>query len=239
MSESVKEEREEVRTILSESLNEAGFRPLNSTRWYGNEEGGKTSAASSLSCLSLPPPSKIPLPKTSQSSGRNSLKDLSNHDAQPKVVATTTTTTNTTAKKGPPVPPKPKLNLRRESSLPVKSPASSGRSTPVFWRPPKAPKMRREASFDGANSVCSLRSASGSRIPVWRGSQEKLISQQPRSLSFVRSAAKKWDSCSEVGRDIVYSYIRTRNNNIPHALITSGVFHSRRIAKVECFLGVE
>ncbi len=88
-----------------------------------------------------------------------------------------------------------RLPLKRESSSPPSldqplpppspCPSSSSAASQFGWRPPRP---RREASFDSL--------ASSSRIPVWRGSQERIGGSGSNSSNNKRK--KMWESCAEV-----------------------------------------
>jgi hypothetical protein len=111
------------------------------------------------------------------------------------------------AKVPPKVPPKPthltgaaaaaaaaKRHLRRDLSLPSGSGEPSGLKTPQFRG-----VLRRETSCDslastGATSIKSFRSVSNmSRIPLWKGSQEKIMGascSNLKELSYVETRSR-------------------------------------------------
>ncbi len=208
MSE-VKESKTAVQDILTDSIQlMSGFPKLDSAKCYNDQ--ATQSASSSMSCLSLPAgykrQSKIPLPNSV-----NKKPTLMREKSSPAL----TVNSKLSLKPSPPkVPPKPThLKLRRDLSLQPQSldltqnktmlkressaPPANNKTpqSPSFaWRPPRPNVIRREASFDSLASS----NANSSRIPVWRGSQDRLNRGKNK---------KMWESCAEVRFKIKFSHI--------------------------------
>ncbi|TRY76527.1 hypothetical protein TCAL_17026 [Tigriopus californicus] len=197
----------EVQTILAGAIqsvthDHSDFESLSSSQWYHSQGGG--SGSSSLSCLSLPVRSKIPLPvqKGLEPSVKGH-KKLMREASSPCLLSS-----NTLKKKTPPpIPPKPRLLakkvkpvLQRETSLPPNLETPSPRRGSFDWRPPRP---NRERSFDSLASVPAtptqtLVGKGSSRIPIWRGSQESLNN-------------KRWESCSNI--EVYYKLMVAQGNS--------------------------
>ena len=194
-----------VQNILSnaikavESPKPEGGSNLVSSKWYGGK--GSASASSSVSNLSSTTRrSKIPLPSaftrdnSSPAAGTVSGRStpagtrgiLRREGSSPPSLMQAPNGKPRRITAPPPVPPKPKNIakplLRREISSP---PSLQGDN-----------RIKREPSFDSLSgrttpgAPASVRSTSSSRIPVWKGSQER--------LNNFSQARKKWESCSNL-----------------------------------------
>eukprot|EP00095_Tigriopus_kingsejongensis_P004625 maker-scaffold559_size137194-snap-gene-0.33 protein:Tk04625 transcript:maker-scaffold559_size137194-snap-gene-0.33-mRNA-1 annotation:"hypothetical protein BEWA_054890" len=199
----------EVQNILSDSMRSIAddcnhspgmLAPLRSTEWYQSQGGG--SGTSSLSCLSLPARSKIPLPVNFEAGwehagqGRSSRASSLIREASSPCLLTSNPSQKRTP---PPVPPKPRFLarpkarpvLQRETSLPPNldqaTTPGGGKRGSFDWRPPRP---TRERSFDSLASEKTTASQLGraSRIPIWKGSRESLLSHKN----------KHWESCSNI-----------------------------------------
>jgi len=231
-----------VRDILGRSMDAVSFPALDTSRWYATSPN---SASSSLSCLSLPPQktatkSKIPLPNARGAqpsilvASQSALPRLKREASSPPYLIAAAAAARKrqlrAASAAPPVPPKPShIKVRRDLSLPYmdnkREPVKRELSSPFHWRPPRP---RREASSDSLTSckTTGAREKSGSRIPVWRGSQDCLM---------VRSRA--WDSCAEVSLLLsTLTKVAAESSRAACVLLFALPFlFSRRVAAKSCW----
>lgn len=211
-----------ITSAMSESVNDS-FRPLTSSHWYR----GSSSGASSLSCISLPAKSRIPLPVAAKSAGlHRSTRDLSLPPPSKESAAPVLSSRDRVLRRQgscppgqilgaaaalekrrllpPPVPPKPKGLKGAVAKQVLKRESSSPPSlTTQKTKPmPAAAQqrwaLRREASFD---SLASGRTTPAFSVASTGGVPRRPGSRIPiwtGSQERLNESHKKWESCSNL-----------------------------------------